>query len=78
MGTVAPNAGVIRDEAEMARLLAVTSPARLAERARDTPDEIAFRDKHLGIYQGTTWREYAAAVEEVALADGSPCCRSQR
>ncbi len=29
--------------------------------------EVAFRDKHLGVYAGYNWHEYAKLVEEVAL-----------
>jgi long-chain acyl-CoA synthetase len=54
------------DEAELASLLAKTLPALLLERARDVPDVVAFRDKRLGIYAGTSWREYAQHVEEIA------------
>ena len=61
-----PNAGVI-DEAGMAQALTRTSPALLLERARTTPTEIAYRDKHLGVYRGYDWREYAALVETVTL-----------
>ena len=61
-----PNVGVM-DEAGMARALTRTSPALLLERAHTTPSEIAFRDKHLGVYRGYDWREYAALVESVTL-----------
>jgi long-chain acyl-CoA synthetase len=58
---------VIRDADEMNGLLACPSPALLLERARIRPTMVAFRDKHLGVYAGVTWGEYAAMVEEVAL-----------
>jgi long-chain acyl-CoA synthetase len=61
-----PNSGIIED-AELTRLLSTTSPALLLERARATPNAVAFRDKHLGVYVGCSWAEYAATVEEVAL-----------
>ncbi len=51
----------------MARLLARPSPAVLLDRARVTPAQVAFRDKHLGVYAGCNWHEYAKLVEEVAL-----------
>jgi len=43
-----------------------TAPGLLAERARETPDAIAFRSKRLGIYRSRTWRDYAALVERCA------------
>jgi long-chain acyl-CoA synthetase len=61
-----PNVDVM-DDAGMARLVSQTSPALLLQRARETPTETAFRDKHLGIYVGYDWREYARLIEEVAL-----------
>jgi long-chain acyl-CoA synthetase len=61
-----PNVGVM-DEAGMAQTINRTSPALLIDRARTTPTEIAFRDKHLGVYRGYEWREYAALVETVTL-----------
>jgi long-chain acyl-CoA synthetase len=59
-----PNIGVM-DEAGMAQALAQTSPVLLLHRARTTPSEIAFRDKHLGVYVGYDWRDYARLTEEV-------------
>lgn len=64
---VAPNRDVVRDASEMRRLLATTSPALLLARAAAEPATIAFRDKHLGIYAGWTWKQYADAVAEAAL-----------
>jgi long-chain acyl-CoA synthetase len=45
-----------------------TAPALLCERARATPDAIAFRSKHLGIYRERTWRDYALLVARTAKA----------
>jgi long-chain acyl-CoA synthetase len=45
-----------------------TVPGLLAERARRTPDTVAYRAKKLGIYRERSWREYAAQV--VRVADG--------
>ncbi|MEX2126641.1 MAG: AMP-binding protein [Xanthobacteraceae bacterium] len=45
-----------------------TAPGLLVERARATPDAIAFRSKHLGIYRERTWREYAELVARAAAA----------
>lgn len=44
-----------------------TVPKLLLEKAAASPDAIAMRDKHLGIYKGYSWGEYARIVEEVAL-----------
>ena len=43
-----------------------TAPGVLAERARRTPDAVAYRAKKLGIYRSRTWRQYAALVGRVA------------
>lgn len=64
---VAPNRNVVRDASEMRHLLATTSPALLLKRAAAEPATVAFRDKHLGIYAGWTWKDYADAVVEAAL-----------
>ncbi len=45
-----------------------TAPLLLCERARQTPDAIAFRSKHLGIYRERTWRCYATMVARAAEA----------
>lgn len=45
-----------------------TAPLLLCERANATPDAIAFRSKHLGIYRERTWRDYAAMVARAAQA----------
>jgi long-chain acyl-CoA synthetase len=42
------------------------APLVLAERARATPDAVAFRSKRLGIYRERTWRDYASLVERCA------------
>lgn len=51
----------------MARLVSLTVPALLLRRTRETPGDIALRDKKLGIYVGYDWRDYLSIVEEVAL-----------
>ena len=33
----------------------MTAPALLLERARNNPDDVAFRSKALGIYRERTW-----------------------
>jgi long-chain acyl-CoA synthetase len=43
-----------------------TAPSVLAERARRTPDTVAYRAKKLGVYRERTWRQYAALVGRVA------------
>ena len=43
-----------------------TAPGVLAERARRTPQALAYRAKQLGIYRERTWRQYAAVVGRVA------------
>jgi long-chain acyl-CoA synthetase len=50
------------------RLRRTTAPHLLCERARATPDLVAFRSKHLGIYRERTWRDYAALVAHAARA----------
>jgi long-chain acyl-CoA synthetase len=54
------------NETELASLLAKTVPALLLEKARTTPNEVAFRDKHLGIYVGVTWSEFAQRAHEIS------------
>jgi hypothetical protein len=39
-----------------------TAPRLLCERARTTPDSVAFRCKHLGLYRQRSWRDYAVMV----------------
>src|SRR5262245_43580056 len=43
-----------------------TAPQLLAERARATPDVVAFRSKHLGRYRERTWHDYAVMVARCA------------
>ncbi|HEY3076988.1 MAG TPA: AMP-binding protein [Burkholderiales bacterium] len=43
-----------------------TAPGLLAERARQSPQAVAYRAKKLGIYRERTWRQYAALVGRVA------------
>src|SRR4029453_9960948 len=45
-----------------------SAPLLLCERARATPDSIAFRCKHLGLYRERSWRNYAALVARAARA----------
>ena len=45
-----------------------TAPSLLLERARLSPDAVAFRAKQLGIYRERTWREYAQTVARTAKA----------
>ena len=45
-----------------------TAPRLLCERARTTPDSVAFRSKHLGLYRQRSWRDYAAMVARAARA----------
>jgi long-chain acyl-CoA synthetase len=50
------------------RLARQTVPALLEERARQSPERVAYRAKELGVYRETTWRELARRVAAVALA----------
>jgi len=43
-----------------------TFPRLLAHRAQETPGGVALQEKLYGIWQPTTWREYAARVRDVA------------
>jgi len=43
-------------------LRAKNAPLLLAERARREPEGVAYRAKHLGLYQERTWSEYARRV----------------
>ena len=49
-----------------AELRGKTSVTLLAERARETPDAVAYRAKHLGIYRERTWQDYARLVARCA------------
>jgi long-chain acyl-CoA synthetase len=53
---------------ERERLRNTTALHLLCERARVTPDSIAFRSKHLGVYRERSWRHYAALVARAARA----------
>lgn len=50
----------------MAGLREKTAPQLLAERARDQPNAVALRSKHLGVYRKRTWRDYAGLVSRCA------------
>ena len=50
------------------RLRRTTAPRLLCERARETPDSIAFRSKHFGVYRERSWRDYAGLVAHAARA----------
>ncbi len=50
------------------RLRRTTAPHLLCERARMTPDSVAFRSKHFGIYRERRWRDYATLVAHAARA----------
>ena len=53
---------------DRAALRRTTAPHLLCERARSTPDSVAFRSKHLGLYRERRWRDYAAMVAHAAAA----------
>jgi long-chain acyl-CoA synthetase len=55
----------LRSADELRRM---TAPALLLERARENPNEVAFRAKQLGIYRERTWRAYAELVARTAKA----------
>ncbi|HET6922449.1 MAG TPA: long-chain fatty acid--CoA ligase [Anaeromyxobacteraceae bacterium] len=46
----------------------VNLPGMLFEQARQRPDALAIRYKHLGIWHRVTWRQYADEVRRVAAA----------
>ena len=50
------------------RLRRTTALHLLCERARSTPDSVAFRSKHLGIYRERSWCDYARLVAHYAHA----------
>jgi long-chain acyl-CoA synthetase len=56
----APRLAAVQD------LRRTTAPALLLERARTSPNGTAFRAKTRGIYQATTWAQYAALVARAA------------
>ena len=45
-----------------------TAPALLCDRARRSPESVAFRSKHLGVYRERTWSDYARLVARTAKA----------
>ena len=51
---------------DAATLRGKSAPLVLAERAQASPDAVAFRSKHRGIYRSRTWRDYARLVERAA------------
>ncbi|MGA7005070.1 MAG: AMP-binding protein, partial [Pseudolabrys sp.] len=53
---------------ERDRLRRTTAPHLLCERARSTPDSVAFRSKHFGIFRERSWRAYAMLVAHAARA----------
>ena len=53
---------------ERDRLRRTTAPHLLCERARSTPDAVAFRSKHFGIFRERSWRAYAMLVAHAARA----------
>ena len=55
-------------KADRDALRRTTAPALLCDRARRTPDEIAFRSKYRGLYRERTWFEYARLVAKSAAA----------
>ena len=46
----------------------LTAPALLAQRARTEPRGIAYRAKHLGLYQERTWAAYASPPDTIRIA----------
>jgi len=50
------------------RLRCTTAPHLLCERAHATPDSVAFRSKHFGIYRERSWSDYARLVTHAARA----------
>ena len=58
-------AAKLRSADELRRM---TAPALLLERARLSPDTVAFRAKQLGIYRERTWRDFASMVARTARA----------
>ena len=46
----------------------MTNPFRLSERATNTPDQVALREKYLGIWRDVTFGEYWEAAETVGHA----------
>lgn len=50
------------------KLRATTVPGLLCERARNTPEDIAYQAKRLGIYQPRSWQDLAGSVAQAAQA----------
>ena len=50
------------------KLRGTTVPDLLCERARNTPEDIAYQAKRLGIYQPRTWEDLAGSVAQAAQA----------
>ena len=48
------------------RARVVTVPSRIRERARQSPEAVALREKRFGIWQEVTWRDYWEQVELAA------------
>src|SRR5438034_6917425 len=48
-------------------LRASTLPGLLVDQTQTRPDRVAYRSKELGVWRGTTWREYAERVAAVAV-----------
>lgn len=63
---VLPNQNVVSDQSAMEVLIGRSAPARLLEYAARVPDEVVFRDKRLGIYQGYSWSKYARSAKRAA------------
>src|SRR5215203_5121705 len=61
-----PNSNVFSPGA-VSTLLSQTCPVLFLERVASRPEAIAFRDKHLGVYTGYSWKDYFDIVEEVCL-----------
>ncbi|HEX6238131.1 MAG TPA: AMP-binding protein [Acidimicrobiales bacterium] len=62
--TTTPTAEARRHPADLG---ASTLPALLLQRAEATPQRVAMRKKHLGIWKQYTWADYAARVAAVGL-----------
>ena len=62
--------GTSLEEARTAseRLLDVTVPQMLRERARECPDQVALRYKNGGVFRELTWSEYLDRVRQCATA----------
>ncbi|HEY8524973.1 MAG TPA: AMP-binding protein [Acidimicrobiales bacterium] len=61
--TVSPDIAPV----EPGDLAQTTLPAVLLRRAAETPDRVALREKHLGIWRQHTWANYAAGAAAVGL-----------